>query len=181
MCARVCACVCACACVCVCMCACVCACSYLCEHMEFDCFLCSDYISTNAQPLPTSNLIPKMIQDTDCRRQNGVHSLEISLQVSYFPPSLTSEHKGAHAGYEPGEEGVEGEGAHKTAVEKLYNARQHHIGQICVHQLQPLGRTRLVLFQEALYHRNQSLRAHFCSVLPVIVPLPKACARVSVN
>ena len=103
-----------------------------------------------------------------CTSQNGVHSLEISLatdlQVSHFPPSLTSEHKGAHARYEPGEEGVEGEGAHETAVEKLYNARQHHVGQIGVHQLQPLRRARLVLFQEAPYHRNQSLGAHLCSV-----------------
>ena len=79
-----------------------------------------------------------------------MHLLEISfatdLQVSYFSPSLTSEHKGAHTGYKPGEEGVEGEGAHETAVEKLYNARQHHVGQICVHQLQPLRRARLVFF-----------------------------------
>ena len=87
---------------------------------------------------------------TVCTSPNGVHLLEISfatdLQVSYFSPSLTSEHKGAHAGYKPGEEGVEGEGAHETAVKKLYNARQHHVGQICVHQLQPLRRARLILF-----------------------------------
>lgn len=103
----------------------------------------------------------------------GVHSLEIRsivthLHVSCFYPSLTSEHKGSHARYEPGEEGIEGEGSHETAVEKLYNACQHHVGQICVHQLQPLRRARLVLFQEALYHRNQSFRAHLCSVLPEI-------------
>lgn len=103
---------------------------------------------------------------------NGVHSLEIriatNLHVSYFSPSLTSEHKGSHARYEPGEEGIEGEGSHETAVEKLYNACQHHVGKICIHQLQPLRRARLVLFQEALYHRNQSFRAHLCSVLPEI-------------
>ncbi len=74
----------------------------------------------------------------------------------------TSQHEGSDARDEPGEEGVEGEGAHQHAVGELNYPRHHHVGQVGVHQLQAVGRAQLVLVEESTEDGNYPFGAHLC-------------------
>ena len=74
---------------------------------------------------------------------------------------LTSKDKGTNAGDEAREKGVEWEGSYETAVRELYNARQHHVRQIGVHELEFGGRARPVALQELADDGEEAFGAHF--------------------
>ena len=66
----------------------------------------------------------------------------------YLKPEADCEDKGADARDEPGEEGVEGEGADEAAVDELHDPGEEDVGEVAVYDLEPLRSVVDVLVEE---------------------------------
>ena len=85
----------------------------------------------------------------------GMREGGLTVVIPYLEPEADGQDEATDTADETREEGVEGEGAHQAAVNKLKDSRQEHVQQVAVHDLKLGGRVRPVLGQEFGSHTGQ--------------------------
>jgi len=99
------------------------------------------------------------------RRNAGKYGLVLGIGLQ---AEAHGQDEAADGADEPGEEGVEREGAHQAAVNKLDDAGQQNVAQVDVDQLQLLGRVLDVVVVEL---GNDARQLHHVALLWVICPV----------
>jgi len=105
------------------------------------------------------------VGETALRRNAGKYGLVLGISLQ---AEAHGQDEAADGADEPGEEGVEWEGAHQAAVNKLDDAGQQNVAQVDVHQLQLLGRVLHVVVVEL---GNDARQLHHVALLWVICPV----------